>query len=145
ALPSVSPSAKPAVSPVAAKIKGTVAGEEFRPCVAPDDKDLTPDRFRKLLADDGVPYLTGNEAGDPIGRAWTEFGNLDKTGHDEGIGLARRIPELIRSLVIRIESLLASGWQEVRLVTDHGWLLMPNGPPKTELPMFLTETRWGRC
>ena len=34
ALPSVTPTSKPAVSPVAGKIKGTVAGEEFRPCVA---------------------------------------------------------------------------------------------------------------
>jgi len=51
ALPSVTPTSKPVVSPVATKIKGTVAGEEFRPCVAHDGKDLTPDRLRKLLAD----------------------------------------------------------------------------------------------
>jgi hypothetical protein len=145
ALPSVTPTAKPAVSPVAAKIKGTVAGEEFRPCVAPDDKDLTPDRFRKLLADDGVQYLTVSEVGDSTGRAWTEFGNLDKTGHDEGTGLARRISELLTSLVQRIESLLEAGWQEVRVVTDHGWLLLPKGLPKSELPKYLTATRWRRC
>jgi hypothetical protein len=111
ALPSVTPTAKPAVLPVAAKIKGTVAGEEFRPCVAPDNKDLTPDRFRKLLADDSIQYLTVSETGDPTGRAWTEFGNLDKTGHSEGSGLARRIPELLATLVQRIETLLTAGWQ----------------------------------
>ena len=33
----------------------------------------------------------------------------------------------------RIESLLEAGWQEVRVVTDHGWLLMPKGLPKCEL------------
>ncbi|MBN9118098.1 MAG: BREX-1 system phosphatase PglZ type B [Planctomycetes bacterium] len=145
ALPSVTPTAKPAVSPVAAKIKGTLAGEEFRPCVAHDDKDLTPDRFRKLLADDGVQYLAANEVGDPTGKAWTEFGNLDTTGHNEGSGMARRIPELLTTLVLRIESLLAAGWQEVRVVTDHGWLLVPNGLPKSELPKYLTATRWRRC
>ncbi|HBI47076.1 MAG TPA: BREX-1 system phosphatase PglZ type B [Planctomycetales bacterium] len=145
ALPSVTPTAKPAVSPVAAKIKGTVAGEEFRPCVAADGKDLTPDRFRKLLADDGVQFLTVSETGDPTGRAWTEFGNLDKTGHAEGSGLARRIPELLTTLAQRIESLLTAGWQEVRVVTDHGWLLMPKGLPKCELPKYLTATRWRRC
>ncbi len=145
ALPSVTPTAKPAVSPVAAKITGTVAGEEFRPCVAPDDKDLTPDRFRKLLADDGIQFLTMSETGDPTGRAWTEFGNVDKTGHDEGTGLARRIPELLNTLVQRIEALLAAGWQEVRVVTDHGWLLLPKGLPKSELPKYLTATRWRRC
>jgi hypothetical protein len=30
-------------------------------------------------------------------------------------------------------------------VTDHGWLLVPGGMPKTELAKFLTATRWGRC
>lgn len=145
ALPSVTPTAKPAVSPVAGKIKGTVAGEEFRPCVAHDGKDLTPDRFRKLLTDDGVHYLTNHDTGDPSGRAWTEFGNLDTTGHNQGSGMARRIPELLASLVQRVESLLEAGWQEVRVVTDHGWLLMPKGLPKSELPKFLTATRWRRC
>jgi len=145
ALPSVTPTAKPAVSPVAAKIKGTVAGVEFRPCVAADDMELTPDRFRKLLDNDGVQYLAANEPGDPTGRAWTEFGNLDKTGHAEGAGLARRVPELVATLVQRVEALLAAGWQEVRVVTDHGWLLLPKGLPKSELPKYLAETRWGRC
>ena len=145
ALPSVTPTSKPAVSPVASKIKGTVAGEDFRPCVAEGGKDLTPDRFRKLLADDGVQYLAHQETGDPSGKAWTEFGNLDTTGHNEGSGMARRIPELLASLVQRVESLLEAGWKEVRVVTDHGWLLMPKGLPKAELPKFLTATRWRRC
>lgn len=145
ALPSVTPTAKPAVSPVAAKLKGTVAGEEFRPCVAEGEKDLTSDRFRKLLADDGIQYLAAGEVGDPTGRAWTEFGNVDSTGHNEGSGMARRIPELMAELVLRIEALLAAGWQEVRVVTDHGWLLMPKGLPKCELPKYLTATRWRRC
>jgi hypothetical protein len=145
ALPSVTPTSKPAVSPVAGKIKGTVAGEEFRPCVAVDGKDLTPDRFRKLLADNSVQYLAKHEIGDPSGKAWTESDELDKTGHNEGSGLARRIPELLARLVQRVESLLESGWKEVRVVTDHGWLLMPKGLPKSELPKFLTATRWRRC
>jgi hypothetical protein len=145
ALPSVTPTSKPAVSPVAGKIKGTVAGEEFRPCVAYDGKELTPDRFRKLLADEGVQFLVNQDTGDPSGRAWTEFGNLDSTGHAEGSGLARRIPELLCNLVLRVESLLEAGWKEVRVVTDHGWLLLPKGLPKSELPKFLTATRWRRC
>lgn len=145
ALPSVTPTAKPAVSPVAGKIKGTTAGEEFRPSVAEDEKDLTIDRFRKLLEDDGYQILGPGENGEPKGRAWTEFGKVDKTGHEEGIGLARRIPELVVTLVQRVESLLAAGWREVRIVTDHGWLLVPRGLPKSDLPKYLTATRWGRC
>jgi hypothetical protein len=145
ALPSVTPTSKPAVSPVAAKITGSAAGEEFRPCLATDGKDLTPDRFRTLLDDAGYQVLSPTEVGDPGGRAWTEFGSIDRTGHNEGIGLAHRIPELIRNLVARIEGLLEAGWQEIRIVTDHGWLLMPKGLPKADLPKYLTATRWRRC
>jgi hypothetical protein len=88
ALPSVTPTAKPAVSPVAGKLKGAAAGEEFRPCVTEDDKDLTPDRFRKLLEDDGYQILGPGDHGEPKGRAWTEFGHVDRAGHDQGIGMA---------------------------------------------------------
>jgi hypothetical protein len=145
ALPSVTPTAKPAVSPVVSKIEGTGAGEDFRPAVAQDGKDLNIDRFRKLLEEAGYQVLGSSEAGDPAGRAWTEFGNVDRTGHDEQSGLARRIPELLGNLVLRIESLLAAGWREVRVVTDHGWLLLPGGLPKCDLPKYLTATRWRRC
>lgn len=37
------------------------------------------------------------------------------------------------------------GWRKVRVVTDHGWLLLPGGLPKQDLPSFLTESRWSRC
>jgi hypothetical protein len=30
-------------------------------------------------------------------------------------------------------------------VTDHGWLLLPGGLPKADLPEHLTEVRKGRC
>jgi hypothetical protein len=145
ALPTVTPTAKPAVSPVAAKIAGTTAGEEFRPSVAKDGKDLTVDRFRKLLDEGGFQVLGGGETGQPEGRGWTEAGNLDQTGHQEGLNLARRVPELLAGLVERIAGLLDAGWQEVRVVTDHGWLLVPGGLPRADLPKYLTATRWGRC
>jgi len=31
------------------------------------------------------------------------------------------------------------------IATDHGWLLLPDGLPKAELPEHLTELRKGRC
>ncbi|MBK1644205.1 hypothetical protein CKO25_05965 [Thiocapsa imhoffii] len=30
-------------------------------------------------------------------------------------------------------------------MTDHGWLLMPGGLPKSELPKHQSATTWGRC
>jgi hypothetical protein len=44
----------------------------------------------------------------------------------------------------RVEELIQAGWRRFRIVTDHGWLLLPGGLPKTELPMHQVETRWGR-
>jgi len=40
---------------------------------------------------------------------------------------------------------LQHGWQQVQIVTDHGWLLLPGGLPKIELPKQLTHLRKGRC
>jgi hypothetical protein len=42
-------------------------------------------------------------------------------------------------------ALLAFGWKRVVIVTDHGWLYMPGGLPKVELPIHATEVRKGRC
>ena len=33
----------------------------------------------------------------------------------------------------------------MRIATDHGWLLLPEGLPKVELPADLAETKWSRC
>jgi hypothetical protein len=144
-LPTVTPTAKPAVSPVAEAVAGLTAGEEFRPSVIADQKELTIDRFRKLLEQAGYQILGSDETGKTDGRGWTESGSLDQTGHQEGLSLARRVPELLARLVERIEGLLEAGWLEVRVVTDHGWLLVPGGLPKADLPKYLTATRWGRC
>jgi hypothetical protein len=145
ALPTVTPTAKPAISPVASKIAGLTAGEEFRPSVAQDQQELTIDRFRKLLDEAGYQVLTGSETGNPSGRGWTESGSVDQSGHTEGLNLARRVREHLNGFVDRISGLLDAGWQEVRVVTDHGWLLVPGELPKADLPKYLTATRWGRC
>ncbi|MFN7769850.1 MAG: BREX-1 system phosphatase PglZ type B [Planctomycetaceae bacterium] len=144
-LPSVTPTAKPAISPVAGQLAGTEAGEDFLPGLAADGKPLTVDRFRRLLDQAGVQFLAPGEVGEPSGQGWTEFGKLDAQGHAEGAHIARRIPELLTGVVDRIKALLSAGWNEVRVVTDHGWLLLPGGLPKAELPLYLTTTRWRRC
>ena len=83
--------------------------------------------------------------GGTSGRAWTEHGELDKLGHSLQGKLAARIDEQIALLLERIESLLDAGWREVRVVTDHGWLWLPGGLPKVDLPKYLTQSRWARC
>ena len=144
-LPTVTATAKPAVSPVTQEIKGLALGDDFLPVTAATEQPLTTDRFRKLLVAAGYQYLNSDETGDTSARAWTENGELDKLGHSMQGKLAGRIEEQVDVLVERIESLFDAGWREIRIVTDHGWLWLPGGLPKAELPKYLTQSRWARC
>lgn len=156
--PTVTATAKPAVSPVFEHFGGATLGADFRIVTAEVGRPLSTDRFRKLLDASGYQYLSADETGEPsppsplpggeggtFGRAWTEYGDLDKLGHSLQARLAARIDEQIALLLERIENLLEAGWREVRVVTDHGWLWLPGGLPKVDLPKYLTQSRWARC
>ncbi|QOV89375.1 BREX-1 system phosphatase PglZ type B [Humisphaera borealis] len=148
AVPTVTATAKPAVSPVAGQIIGHRLGEDFAPETADVGQPATTDRIRKLMAAAGYQCLGASEVGKPqdgAGRAWTEYGEFDSLGHNLQVKLANRIDEQLELLVERIDALLAAGWRQVRVVTDHGWLLVPGGLPNTPLPKYLTESRWSRC
>lgn len=144
-LPSVTASGKAWCSPVSAHIAGTAEDSEFEPRVASDGKPLSGHNFRKLLNEHGVQPLEKHETGNPQGRAWTEAGDLDHYGHEHGVRLARDLGTQLDQVVERVTELSDAGWKRVRVVTDHGWLLMPGGLPKSELAKHQTETRWGRC
>ena len=144
-LPTVTATAKPAVSPVTKGIMGLSLGEDFLPATADGEQSLTTYRFRKLLATAGYQYLRADESGDSSGRGWTESGELDKLGHSLQGKLASRVEEQVDLLLERIEFLLDAGWREIRVVTDHGWLWLPGGLPKVDLPKYLTASRWARC
>jgi hypothetical protein len=144
-IPSVTATAKPAASPIADIVQGGEAGDEFSSRLISTGQLLTSDRFVAALKARHWQCLGADESGDPSGSAWTEAGTLDKRGHNEGWKLARSIESEVRDLVSRIEGLLKAGWSDLIIVTDHGWLLLPNGLPKVELKAFLTENRWGRC
>jgi hypothetical protein len=98
-----------------------------------------------LLLEQGFQVLDSHELGDPAGCAWTEAGDLDHYGHAHGIRLARDMDVQLQQVSERVAELHQAGWRRLRIVTDHGWLLMPGGLPKSELPKHQTETRWGRC
>ncbi len=144
-LPSVTATAKPAVSPVSQHVCGLSPGEDFSPATMDTGQPLTTHRFRKLLAANDYHYLDIDETGDPSGRGWTESGNLDKQGHSLQDKLAGQVQDQIELLLDRIETLFKAGWDEVRVITDHGWLWLPGGLPKVALPSYLTASRWARC
>lgn len=144
-LPSVTASGKAWCSPVAEHIDGSVDDMEFEPRVAADGKPLSGYNFRKLLGEHGIQPLDKHQTGDPQGQAWTEAADLDHYGHEHGVRLARDLDNQLNLVVERVSELLDAGWKRIRIVTDHGWLLMPGGFPKSELAKHQVETRWGRC
>lgn len=144
-IPSVTASGKPWSSPVASAIAGNTASVNFEPCVAADGKPLSAHHFRRLLVEHGYQILVHAEAGDPSGMAWVEYGDLDHYGHANELRLARDLSHQLGQVVERVAELCEAGWSSFRIVTDHGWLLMPGGLPKTDLPKHQVETRWGRC
>ena len=146
ALPSVTGTGKYAVAPLldGNRVAEDPTGQPFTP--------ITQHLFRKLLRDQGWQVLDQHqvqslhrETIDASQPAWCEFGDIDHAGHERGWKLARHLDEMLDEVRERIVALAAQGWPQVRVVTDHGWLLLPGGLPKTELHAQLVESKWGRC
>lgn len=146
ALPSVTATGKAAASPVRTKISGTDDCDDFEPCVAATGQSLKGGyHLKKLLNDNHWKVLDRTENGDGQGNAWCEFGDIDNEGHARGWKLAKHIDALLAEIAERIAALLAAGWNSVRVVTDHGWLLMPDKLPTIQMSKDLTDNKWGRC
>ena len=146
--PTVTATAKPLASPAHSACAGGSDAEDFYPLVSDNGKQANAPRLRDAMARQGVEILEDGETSMAVGSeagAWTEMGKIDSLGHSLDAALVRQIDPEIESIVDRINALLSAGWSKVRVVTDHGWLLLPGGLPKVELPPYLVETKWARC
>lgn len=145
ALPSVTGTSKPAIAP--SVVAGVVA-EEPEPY---NFEPLSTYQFKKALNDNGwvtvgaKDQISGDVSASSVQKLWIEFGDLDREGHERGCKLARYVSSLLQEVRERIEALNAVGWKRIRIVTDHGWLLLPGGLPKIDLPAALVDSKWGRC
>ena len=147
-LPTVTATAKPLASPVHADCAGAADPETFSPAVRGEEKPADAARLRGLMAGRGMTILEPGEARlaiNPGAGAWTETGRIDSLGHSLGVGLVRQIDDEISAILERIEGLLAAGWRRIRVVTDHGWLLLPGSLPRVDLPPSVVESKWARC
>lgn len=145
ALPSVTATAKAAITPVSSCLEGDLDGHGFVPGVKENGSEFSSGQFRKLLKEAGWQYLDGVETGDPAGRAWVQTGDLDKTGHKEQRRLPSRIDDILDEVKSRIDGLKQAGWQHIRVVTDHGWLWVPDKLPKAEIAKLATVDKNPRC
>jgi hypothetical protein len=76
-------------------------------------------------------------------KLWTEAGRFDEDGHALGARMVNTLSAELRDVADRILQLLRGG-RSVRVVTDHGWLLMPGGLPTAALETGLLEPQGKR-
>jgi hypothetical protein len=147
-VPSVTSSGKVWCSPGYAAAQKTSQATGFEPVlqVAGAEGAYTAERLRRAVQEQGFTLVDVDAPGIATGRGWAEFmDDIDSDGHNKGLRLAEVAPRHVAKLAKAVERLLSAGWQRVRVVTDHGWLLLPGGLPKVELHSKLAETKWARC
>ncbi len=148
ALPSVTATAKPAVTPAANEIEGGRLGQSFAPVFRGGGREASAQRLRSKLREMNYQTLDEGEFDVPFSetaKGWAETGRIDHRGHQLQAELAHHVAAELKRLAELIAGLCTKGWHSVRVVTDHGWLLLPGGLPKVDLPKHLTESRWARC
>ncbi|MET4694989.1 BREX-1 system phosphatase PglZ type B [Endozoicomonas lisbonensis] len=145
ALPSLTDTAKAAVTPVAGSLTGDQETQDFKPVVAGSGSQFSSHHFKKLLEQQGWQYLKGLDTGEPDGRAWLQTGDLDNLGHHQQRKLPLGIDAVLDEIADKISHLLDAGWKHIRIVTDHGWLWLPDKLPKAELDKPLVRKYLSRC
>ena len=148
AMPTVTATAKPAVMAVAQHVAAnSTLLKDFTPQYGEELKTLDSRATGRLLKERGIDKVEGllvaTSPSDTCG--WTESAQIDKLGHSLKLDMAKQIDDQLGTVLYQVNSLLSQGWKRVRVVTDHGWLLVPGGMNKTELPKYLTKSQWARC
>ncbi|MFK5915059.1 MAG: BREX-1 system phosphatase PglZ type B, partial [Woeseiaceae bacterium] len=145
ALPSLTATAKAAVTPVAELLIGAQENDNFTPMVAVTGSEFSSYHLKKSLADKGWQYLEGLETGEPAGTAWVQTGDLDNMGHKQQMKMPLNIDAVLEDVVARVEGLLKAGWKNIRIVTDHGWLWVPNKLAEANISKNIVKKRLARC
>jgi len=147
-IPTVTASAKPLVTPVADAIRGGGRVDMFLPLEIGSGKPADTACLVAAMRARGVDVMDKGEIRGPSSAqaiGWSECGNLDKDGHAMGDRLAAQVQTEVEAIAHRVEALRRAGWPRVRVVTDHGWLIVPAGLPKASIPSSTLEaTAWSR-
>lgn len=143
ALPTVTDTAKPVLTPVPQD--ALAPGKDLGPSRASSGAKASIAVLRGFMGERGGQVLDAAETGDPSTWAWTEALTIDSRGHNFGLGLVDDLDREIDDLAKRVRLLLEAGWKRVEVVTDHGWLLIPGGMERVDLPASTVELKKGRC
>ncbi len=128
--PTVTATCKPLASPAAGLL--AAATEGLIPCF--EGKPAQKPILLKAIAAAGWSTAESLLSDEPL---WGEIGRFDERGHALGADLATQVGDLLQE-VVEIALRLARQRRPLRIVTDHGWLLMPGGLPQAELVAGLT-------
>lgn len=144
-VPTVTPTGKAVVAPVG-DLKGTIedARDGFKPRL-PGNQSFNENSLKNLITKNSWQYLRLPEFGNPSGYAWASYGDLDNLGHSIGWKMIKTLENQLEDIVQNIIQLFSFGWKCMKIVTDHGWLLMPGGLSFTTLPTGLTQDKSSRC
>jgi hypothetical protein len=137
--PTVTATCKPLVSPVGPLLSGGAAAGDMLP-LTPEGKPAAKAALYKLMNSQGW----GTSDDGTGGRLWTETGRFDDEGHARGAKLAESLVPALRDVLDTVSGLARSG-RHLRIVTDHGWLLMPGGLPVAALDAGLAEPQGKRA
>jgi hypothetical protein len=146
--PTVTSTGKPVAAPLPGVFIGGDSGDEFVPIVAATRQPALTNRFRAELDRAGVEVLVADDNRGPglkRARAWAEAGEIDSLGHSLQGRLAEHLDRELERIADRAIALVNAGWKNLKIVTDHGWLFLPGGLPKFDLPAHLVATKWSRC
>ncbi len=146
-LPTVTSTAKPFATLSHDTLEGSEDIVDFNPRFKNSAQTANAQRLRDDMAGRGIDLL-GEDIRSPkqgTTGGWLETGKLDELGHKLGARLATQIDTELEILVDQITGLIEAGWTRIRIVTDHGWLLVPGGLPPVEVPKHLTATKWTRA
>jgi hypothetical protein len=146
-LPTVTSTAKPFATLSHDRLAGGEDIVDFNPRFKNSPQAATAQRLREDMASRGIDLLNDEIRSPKQGTTggWIETGTLDELGHKLGARLASQIDTEIETLLDIITGLIEVGWTRIRIVTDHGWLLMPGGLPLVEIPKHLMVTKWSRA
>jgi hypothetical protein len=136
-VPSVTATAKALVTPVGDSIAGRGKVDSFLPLELSSGKPATLDVLRKAMLVRGIQVLERGAVlppEKPTSVGYAECGNIDNDGHAMGLRLAAQLQTEAARICEYVQALSAAGWPRVRIVTDHGWLLMPGGFEPIKLP-----------
>lgn len=146
-LPTVTSTAKPFATLSHDKLEGGEDIVDFNPRFKNSPQAANAQRLRDDMASRGIDLLGEDIRPGKQGSTggWLETGKLDELGHKLGARLAAQIDTELEILLDQVSGLIEAGWTRIRIVTDHGWLLMPGGLPHVAVPSHLTTTKWSRA